>query len=59
MKDKKQRIHDFGGLMVESFHYLALFGIGATIVWSAVYEYLQMVQTGHTTLEDILLLFIR
>ena len=58
MKDKKQRIHDFGGLMVESFHYLALFGIGATIVWSAVYEYLQMVQTGHATLEDILLLFI-
>ena len=33
-------IHDLadgvGNLLVDSFHYLALFAIGATIVWSAV-----------------------
>ena len=44
--------------MVDIFHYLALVGIGATIVWSAGHEYLQIMQTGHATLEDILLLFI-
>lgn len=44
--------------MVDTFHYLALFGIGATIVWSALHDYLDMVKGGHATLEDILLLFI-
>lgn len=53
--EKVQRI---GNLLVDSFHYLALFVIGATIVWSAVYEYLQMMDKGHAALKDILLLFI-
>jgi phosphate starvation-inducible membrane PsiE len=52
---KVQRI---GNLLVDTFHYLALFVIGATIVWSAVYEYLQMMGKGHAALKDILLLFI-
>lgn len=51
-------IQKIGDSLVDLFHYLALFGIGATIVWSAVHEYLQMMQTGHATLEEILLLFI-
>lgn len=58
IKDKKRMIMQLGGILVDSFHYLALFGIGATIVWSAVYEYILMVKSGHATLEDILLLFI-
>ena len=44
--------------MVEVFHYLALFVIGATIIWSAVIEYIHIMQGGHASLKDILLLFI-
>lgn len=58
MDAKIQIIQKIGNHLVDLFHYLALFGIGATIVWSAFHDYLQMMQTGHATLEDILLLFI-
>jgi len=55
-------IHDFadgiGNLLVDSFHYLALFAIGATIVWSAVAAFLSMTAKGVASIEDILLLFI-
>ncbi|MEN8213406.1 MAG: phosphate-starvation-inducible PsiE family protein [Pseudomonadota bacterium] len=55
INDKIQKI---GDTMVEVFHYLALFVIGATVVWSAVYEYIHIMQSGHASLKDILLLFI-
>ncbi len=58
MINKTVWIHKVGDLLVDSFHYLALFGIGATIVWSAVHDYIDMMRTGHADLEDILLLFI-
>jgi protein PsiE len=58
MDDKILFIQKLGNDLVNLFHHLALFGIGSTIVWSAVHEYLKMVETGHATLEDILLLFI-
>lgn len=58
MKHIFARIETFGDNLVDLFHYLALFGIGATIVWSAVHDYLDMMRAGHATLEDILLLFI-
>jgi protein PsiE len=58
MDDKIRLIQKIGNDLMNLFHHLALFGIGATIVWSAVHEYLKMVATGHATLEDILLLFI-
>ena len=48
----------FGVSLVRSFHMLALFAIGATIVWAAVFEFSKMVLQGHATVEDILLLFI-
>ncbi len=44
--------------MVDVFHYLALFVIGGTVVWSAAYEYLHMMDKGYAALKDILLLFI-
>jgi protein PsiE len=47
-----------GSLLVDGFHYLALFAIGATIVWSAVHTYADMVTAGRATIDDILLLFI-
>jgi phosphate starvation-inducible membrane PsiE len=58
MNDRLHVIQRFGDSLVDIFHYLALFGIGATIVWSAVHDYLQMMAAGHATLEEILLLFI-
>lgn len=51
-------VEKFGTYLVELFHLLALFAIGATVVWSAVYEFLDMVDRGHATLSDILLLFL-
>ena len=47
-----------GNLLVESFHYLALFAIGATIVWAAVAAFIDMTAKGHARIDDILLLFI-
>ena len=57
-----QRIHvladGVGTFLVDGFHYLALFAIGATIVWSAVVAFLGMAAKGHASIDDILLLFI-
>ncbi len=56
------RVEKFGGSvgnqLVDGFHMLALFVIGGTIAWSAVYDYVGMVDQGHAGIEDILLLFI-
>jgi phosphate starvation-inducible membrane PsiE len=57
-----QRIHTLadgaGKLLVDGFHYLALFAIGGVIVWSAVVAFLEMAGKGHASINDILLLFI-
>ena len=47
-----------GSTLVSGFHVLALFAIGATIVWAAVLAFFDMVARGHASVEDILLLFI-
>ena len=48
----------FGTLLVDAFHYLALFAIGAAIVWSAGVALVGMWGKGHASIDDILLLFI-
>jgi len=57
-----ERIHviadSFGRLLVDGFHYLGLFAIGGAIVWSAAKAFLGMVEVGHASIHDILLLFI-
>jgi len=53
--DKIQKV---GNSLVDVFHYLALFIIGGTVVWSAIYEYMGMMGKGYAALKDILLLFI-
>ena len=58
MNIQTEKIQKIGGVLVDVFHYLALFTIGATIIWSAVYEYILMMEKGHAALKDILLLFI-
>jgi len=47
-----------GILLVDGFHYLALFAIGATTVWSAFAVFISMLGKGRAELSDILLLFI-
>jgi phosphate starvation-inducible membrane PsiE len=57
-KDIKDRLDRLGTALVSSFQVVALFVIGATIVWSATHDYLKMIQAGRAGLDDILLLFI-
>jgi len=47
-----------GSYLVKGFHLLALFVIGATIVWSATFAFIDMMAKRAATVEDILLLFI-
>ena len=52
------QINRLGGILVDAFHFLALFAIGGAIVWSAVHAFMLMAGKGHAGIEDILLLFI-
>lgn len=54
----KTAADSFGILLVDGFHYLALFAIGASTVWSAIAAFFGMVSKGRAELTDILLLFI-
>src|SRR5690606_23878332 len=58
----RERMHglaeSLGNLLMEAFHYLALFAIGAITAWAAVMAFLGMLEKGHITVDDILLLFI-
>jgi protein PsiE len=55
MKDTADTI---GTFLVDAFHLLALFVIGATTVWSAATAFIGMVAQGRASLGDILLLFV-
>jgi protein PsiE len=55
MKDTADAVGEF---LVDTFHYLALFAIGATTVWSAGAPFIGMAAQGRASLGDILLLFI-
>ncbi|MES2819655.1 MAG: phosphate-starvation-inducible PsiE family protein [Pseudomonadota bacterium] len=58
----REQVHglaeSLGNLLVETFHYLALFAIGAVTAWAAVVAFIGMLEKGHITVDDILLLFI-
>lgn len=54
----KRMADSVGTLLVDLFHHLALFAIGATTVWSAGSAFLDMLHKGRADLSDILLLFI-
>jgi phosphate starvation-inducible membrane PsiE len=47
-----------GNYMVDLFQFVALFVIGATIVWSGVTTYAGLIAKGAANIDDILLLFI-
>jgi len=56
--DMRSTADTVGALLVDAFHFLALFAIGATTVWSAAAAFVGMVASGGASLADILLLFI-
>lgn len=58
MRKKLASVQRSGDILVDIFHYVALFGIGSTVVWSGIHDYIGMMKIGHASLEDILLLFI-
>ena len=58
MTSIKERMARLGNSLVSGFQVAALFVIGATIVWSAGHDYLEMLHAGRAKLDDILLLFI-
>ena len=47
-----------GNTLVDIFHRLALFGIGAATVWAAGWTFFEMFQKHHATVGDLLLMFI-
>jgi protein PsiE len=57
-RDMRDTADTIGSLLVDAFHLLALFAIGATTVWSAATVFIGMASQGHASLSDILLLFI-
>ena len=67
MKDNKAEklriyLHDYaesvGNLLVEAFHYLALFAIGGITAWAGTLTALEIFSKGSASIDDILLLFI-
>src|SRR5712672_1581190 len=57
-QDMKDAADAIGSFLVDAFHLLALFAIGATTVWSAAAVFIGIAAQGHASLGDILLLFI-
>ena len=57
-EELKKKAETVGCIMLETFHILSLFAIGITIIWSAVAEYIAIIESGAAHLKDILLLFI-
>ena len=57
-RDLRYAADTIGAFLVDAFHLLALFIIGASTVWSAGAAFLEMVSRGRASLSDLLLLFI-
>lgn len=53
-----KNVDQVGNTLVDIFHRLALFGIGAATVWAAGWTFLEMFQKHHATVGDLLLMFI-
>jgi phosphate starvation-inducible membrane PsiE len=58
MKKKFEWAEHLGDLMVEGFHLIGLFVIGAAIVWATWEEVVHIIEIGGPRIKDILLLFI-
>ena len=54
----QEKIEEFGNLLVEFFHMVGLFVIGAAILWASWAEVFKIIEHGGPNIKDILLLFI-
>jgi phosphate starvation-inducible membrane PsiE len=52
------RLDNSGNALVEIFHRLALFTIGAATVWAAIWTFVGLFEKTHATVTDLLLMFI-
>lgn len=50
--------NSLGNFLVEGFHYLGLFAIGAVTAWASIMAFMTMLDKGQASIDDILLLFI-
>jgi protein PsiE len=57
-RDMRTYADPVGRLLTDAFHLIGLFAIGAATVWAAAAAFYGMVVKGHTSIEDLLLLFI-
>ena len=57
-KGPYKRIEALGDVLVEGFHLLGLFIIGAAILWASWAEVFDILSEGRPSIKDILLLFI-
>jgi protein PsiE len=53
-----ERVRPLGALLVDLYHYVGLFLIGAATVWSAGQAFFGVILKSHAGVEDLLLLFI-
>lgn len=51
-------VDPLGDFLTQAFHLLGLFAIGGATVWAAAAAFWEMIQRGHASIEDLLLLFI-
>ena len=62
IRSANKKIHSvadvFGNLIVDGFHFIALFAILTTIIISAILAFSEMIASRAISIEDILLLFI-
>lgn len=58
MQQISQFVEKIGDYAVEIFHLVGLFVIGGTVAWTAVHEYIVIMEKPFAELDDILLLFI-
>jgi protein PsiE len=55
---KTETVDKVGHTLVDIFHRLALFAIGAATVWAAGWTFAELFQKHHATVGDLLLMFI-
>lgn len=54
----ENKIQQFGVILVDISHYIALLVIGFVVIWAAGSEFVGIIQSGKAALKDILMLFI-
>ncbi|MFO1034648.1 MAG: phosphate-starvation-inducible PsiE family protein [Hyphomicrobiales bacterium] len=54
----RQTADPLGRFLTDAFHFVGLFAIGGATAWAAFFAFVDMMQKGHASIDDLLLLFI-